>query len=155
MPAESAAAATAALTQLKQQSTPWLAFGGITAPFAGLFNATGSLGALQDPNSRSLGQQFSLLPAQLKPPVPATNLGQYGYALNVGTSPASLAAAQAHLGKGLSATTTNGLHGWDGTGALTPIRRFATMFSGFGLNNVDGTEWYFPQRLTEKTVARG
>ena len=107
--------ATAALRALKQQATPWLTFGGIAAPFAGLFNATGSLGALQDPNARSLGQQFGPLPSDLEPPVPVTNLGQYGYALNVGTSPASLVAAQAHLGKGVSTTTKNGLHGWDGT----------------------------------------
>jgi pimeloyl-ACP methyl ester carboxylesterase len=153
VPAESAADAGAALTTLKQQGTPWLNFGGIAAPYAGLFNATGSLGALQDPNSRSLGQQFPALPSDLKPPVPVTNLGQYGYALNVGTSPASLLAAQAHLGKGVSTTTKNGLHGWDGTGALTPIKRFATMFSGIGINNSDGTEWYFPQRLTDDTRA--
>jgi hypothetical protein len=153
VPAESATDATAALTMLKQQATPWLSFGGIAAPYAGLFNATGSLGALQDPNGRSLGQQFPALPSDLKPPVPVTNLGQYGYALNVGTSPAGLLAAQAHLGKGVSTTTVNGLHGWDGTGALTPIKRFATMFSGIGINNVDGTEWYFPQRLTDDTRA--
>ena len=85
--------------------------------------------------------------------MPVTNLGQYGYALNVGTSPASLIAAQAHLGKGVSTTTKNGLHGWDGTAALTPIKRFATMFSGIGINNSDGTEWYFPQRLTDDTRA--
>ena len=83
------AGAATALAALKLPAPPpWLSFGGIPAPFAGLFNATGSLGALIDPNARSLGQQFALLPAQLKPPVPVTNLGQYGYALNVGTSPA-------------------------------------------------------------------
>ncbi|HEX4671003.1 MAG TPA: alpha/beta hydrolase [Solirubrobacteraceae bacterium] len=153
VPAESAAEATAALTTLGQQATPWLSFGGIAAPFAGLFNATGSLGALQDPNARSLGQQFPALPADLKPPVPVTNLGQYGYALNVGTSPASLIAAQGHLGKGVTKSAKNGLHGWDGSGALTPIKRFATMFSGIGTNNVDGTEWYFPLRLTDDTRA--
>jgi pimeloyl-ACP methyl ester carboxylesterase len=155
-PAQSAAQATSALTTLDAPTTPpWLSFGGIPAPFAGLFNATGSLGALIAPDARSLGQQFTLLPAQLKPPVPATNIGQYGYALNVGTSPASLVAAQAHLGKGLSTASTNGLHAWNGSGALTPIRRFATMFSGFGINNIDGTEWYFPQRLTDDTAAVG
>ena len=79
-----------------------------------------------------------------------TNVGQYGYALNVATSPASLAAAQAHLGPGLAAAGP--VHGWNGAGALTPITRFATMFSGAGMNNVDGTEWYFPQRLTDDTA---
>ena len=44
----------------------------------------------------SLGQTFPLLPPDLKPPVRATNLAEYGYALNVGTSPPSLAAAQGH-----------------------------------------------------------
>ena len=29
------------------------------------------------------------------------------------------------------------------------------MFSGMGINNVDGTEWYFPQRLTDDTGAVG
>jgi hypothetical protein len=155
-PAETAAEARAALAVLNApSSTPWLSFGGIPAPFAGLYNATGSLGALTAPNMRSLGQQFPLLPADLKPPVPVTNLGQYGYALNVGTSPPALIAAQAHLGRGVSAAAVNGLHGWDGAGALTPIKRFATMFSGLGMNNVDGTEWYFPQRLTDDTGAVG
>ena len=60
-------------------------------------------------------------------------------------------AAQAHLGQGL---TANGpVHGWNGAGALTPIDRFATMFSGYPMQNVDGTEWYFPQRLTDDTGA--
>ncbi len=45
------------------------------------------------------------------------------------------------------------VHGWNGTGALTPITRFATMFSGAGVNDTDGTEWYFPQRLTDDTAA--
>ena len=98
--------ATAALTTLEPPATPWLTFGGIAAPFAGLFNATGSLGALHRPERRSLGQQFAACcPSDLTPPVPVTNLGQYGYALNVGTSPASLIAAQGHLGKGISTTT--------------------------------------------------
>jgi Alpha/beta hydrolase family len=134
-------------------ASPWLTFGGIPAPFAGLFNATGSLGALLDPNSPSLGQTFGPLPADLKPPVRVTNLAQYGYALNVATSPRALIAAQAHLGRGVAATGP--VHGWDGTGALTPIKRFATMFSGLGIDNADGTEWYFPQRLTDDSGAVG
>jgi pimeloyl-ACP methyl ester carboxylesterase len=132
-------------------ASPWLSFGGITAPYAGVFNASGSAAALLDPNSPSLGQTSGLLPASIVPPVPVSNVGQYGYALNVGTSPASLIAAQAHLGTGL--TATGPVHGWDGTGALTPITRFATMFSGAGYQSVDGTEWYFPQRLTDDTGA--
>jgi pimeloyl-ACP methyl ester carboxylesterase len=155
-PAESQQAARTVLQALDvPATTPWLTFGGFPAPLAGLFNATGSLGALQAPNTPSIGQTFAGLPADLKPTVRATNLAQYGFALNVGTSPASLIAAQGHLGKGVSASAVNGVHGWDGTGALTPIKRFATMFSGIGINNVDGTEWYFPQRLTDDTGAVG
>ena len=132
-------------------ASPWLSFGGIVAPFAGLFNATGSATALLAPAKPSLGQTSGLLPTDIVPPVPVTNLGQYGYALNVATSPPSLAAAQAHLGQGMS--TSGPLHGWNGRGALTPIARFATMFSGVGVQNADGTEWYFPQRLTDDSGA--
>jgi hypothetical protein len=106
-PAASSATAHAELSALDASSaSPWLAFGGISSPFSGLFNATGSLGALTAPNQRSLGQSFRLLPSYLKPPVPVTNLAQYGYALNVGTSPRTLIAAQAHLGKGVSRSPT-------------------------------------------------
>lgn len=138
---EDAAAGVAAI----ESGSPWLAFGGIAAPFAGIFNATGSLGALIDPDSPSLGQAFPLLPADLKPPVPATNLAQYGYALDTETSPPALVAAQAHLGH-LAASGTP--RGWDQAGEITPIERYARMFSGYGLPGLDGTAWYHPQRLT-------
>ena len=146
---ESTASARRALTALARPSaSPWLAFGGIAAPFAGLYNATGSEAALLDPNGPSLGQESGLLNGLgLTPSVPVTNLGQYGYALNVATSPLVLIAAQAHLGRGL-ALTGSPPYGWDGGGALTPIMRFASMFAGAGVNGADGTEWYFPARLT-------
>lgn len=132
-------------------ASPWLAFGGIAAPYAGLFNALGSLSALLYPNDPSLGQSSGLLPADIVPSVRVTNLAQYGYALNTATSPSSLLAAQAHLGEGMSAKGP--VHGWDGKGALTPIKRYATMFSGYPIKDADGTEWYFPQRLTDDTGA--
>ncbi|HZR81565.1 MAG TPA: hypothetical protein VFD92_10755 [Candidatus Binatia bacterium] len=140
----SAADAQQALDELNAGS-PWLAFGGIQAPFAGVFNATGSLGVLLDPDSPSLGQAFPLLPAELKPPIPVTNIGQYGYALDTETSPPSLRAAQAHLGH---LAASGDPRGWDQAGEITPIRRFAEMFSGFGLQGLDGTAWYHPMRLT-------
>ncbi len=153
-PAVSASQARASLTELDASSaSPWLSFGGIPAPFAGLFVVTGSVSALIDPAGPSLAQSFSLLPAELKPAVPATNLGQFGYALNAATSPVSLLAAQAHLGAGLDTSTAPA--GWNGAGALTPITRFAQMFAGSGLQGVDGSEWYFPQRLTDDTGAVG
>ena len=148
---------TAAAANLQVQSlapptaSPWLSFGGITAPYAGLFNASGSAAALRDPNAPSLGQTSGLLPTDIVPPQRVSNVGQYGYALNVATSPASLIAAQAHLGTGVAAAGP--VHGWNGAGALTPIARYATMFSGASMHGVDGTEWYFPQRLTDDTAA--
>src|SRR5206468_8539772 len=124
---------------------PWLSFGGIGAPFAGVFNATGSLGVLLDPDSPSLGQAFPLLPANLKPPIPVTNKAQYGYALDTETSPPSLIAAQAHLGH---LAASGDPRGWDQAGEITPIQRYAEMFSGTGPKGLDGTAWHHPQRLT-------
>ncbi len=150
----SAATTRAELKTFDAGSSPWLAFGGIKAPYAGIFSATGSTAALIAPNQPSAAQASGLLtPFHLTPSVPVTNLGQYGFALNVGTSPPGLAAAQAHLGRGLA--TSGSPRGWDGTGALTPIKRFATMFSGMGVDGADGTEWYFPMRLTLDTGAVG
>jgi pimeloyl-ACP methyl ester carboxylesterase len=146
-----AAAAKQSLKSL-QSASPWLSFGGISAPYAGVFNATGALGALIDPNAPSLGQAFPLLPPDLKPPVPATNLGEYGYALDVKTSPSALRAAQAHLGQ---LAASGNPRGWDSTGALTPITRYAQMFSGQGLKGLDGTAWYHPMRLTIDAGAVG
>ena len=147
-----AALATRELQALDAPSvSPWLSFGGITAPFAGIFEVTGASAALVDPNAPSLGQASGLLPADIVPPVRVSNIGQYGYALNVATSPPALQAAQAHLGEGVS--STGPIHGWNGAGALTPIKRFAAMFSGPGVDNADRTEWYFPQRLTDDTAA--
>jgi pimeloyl-ACP methyl ester carboxylesterase len=149
------AEATQALQSL-QASSPWLVFGGIPSPFTGLFNTGGSLAALIDPSGPSIGQAFPLLPANLKPPCPATNLSQYGYALDQDTSPPGLFAAQAHLGR-LAPTGANGLCGWDQAGEITPIGRYAEMFSGWGLPGLDGTAWYHPQRLTidSQAVAAG
>src|SRR6266511_2082204 len=89
--------ATQSLQNL-QNGTPWLAFGGIPAPFLGLFSATGSTAAVIDPNGPSLAQTFPLLPANLKPPVPATNEAQFGFGVATETSPPSLIAAQVHAG---------------------------------------------------------
>jgi hypothetical protein len=112
-----------------------------------LFSATGATASLIDPDSQSLGQSSGLLsPFHLTPSVPVTNVAQFGYALNVGTSPPTLLPAQAHLGRGI--WSEGPVYGRDGAGALTPITRFATMLSGLGVDGADGAEWYFPQRLT-------
>jgi pimeloyl-ACP methyl ester carboxylesterase len=126
-------------------STPWLTFGGIPAPLAGLFNTSGALSVLTAPNETSLGWAWSALPANLKPPVEPTNESQYGFALDSESSPSALIAAQAHLGRLAPSGTPRR---WERAGELTPIRRYATMFSGWGLKSLDGTAWYHPQRLT-------
>jgi pimeloyl-ACP methyl ester carboxylesterase len=140
--------------------SPWLAFGGIGAPFLGLFSALGSTSTLMFPNEPALAESFPLLPENLKPHnslgelIPVTNEAEFGYGVNVGTSPPNLIAAQVHAGKGIEETAmADGLHGWNGEGALTPLRRYAEMLSGTGLEGVDGTEWYFPERLTIDTGA--
>ena len=138
--------------QTLQNGSPWLAFGGIPAPFLGTFSAVGSTLAVTDPNGLSVGQSFPLLPANLKPPVPVTNEAQFGYAVSVGTSPPNLLAAQVHAGH-LAATGTP--RGWVRDGAITPIQRWADMLSGTGLDGIDGSAWYHPMRLTIDAGAVG
>jgi pimeloyl-ACP methyl ester carboxylesterase len=124
--------------------SPWLAFGGITAPYAGLFNIVGSVGTILDPSGHGKLQDWSALPSNLKPPYNATNEAAYGYALDTETSPSSLAAAQAHLGH---AAESGDPRPWV-SDEITPIQRFAQMFAGWGLPGLDGTAWYHPLRLT-------
>jgi hypothetical protein len=126
------------------KATPWLAFSGVPAPFLGLFSALGATGAIYSPDSPSLGQQSPLLPASLKPSVPVTELAQFGFAVDTKTSTLTFA-AQAHVGQlDLSKTPA----GWDNSGAITPLTRYAAMLAGKGVQGTDGSEWYFPQRLT-------
>ncbi len=143
-----AAAARAELRSLAH-STPWLAFSGVPAPELGLFSAVGSTVALTAPGQPSLSQSFPFTPPALKPPVPATNLAAFGYDTDTKTSKLVFA-AQAHLG---ALNTRVSPAGWSRNGAISPITRYAAMLSGAGMLNVDGTEWYFPQRLTDDTGA--
>jgi hypothetical protein len=147
---ESAAAATAVLQKLGA-STPWLAFSGVPAPYLGLYSAVGSTVALLAPNQPSLTATFAPTPASLKPPVPATNLATFGFDTDTKTSKLVFA-AQAHLG---ALDTSVSPARWKRDGAISPVTRYAGMLSGAGVINVDGTEWYFPQRLTDDTAAIG
>ena len=140
----SAQQATQSLQQL-QTSTPWLAFGGIGAPFLGLFSAVGSTLASVAPDAPATLTGFPLLPSNIVPPVPATNEAGFGFAVDTKTSPPNLRAAQVHAGQ--LAATGNPL-GWERAGAITPIQRYASMLSGTGLLGIDGSAWYHPMRLT-------
>jgi pimeloyl-ACP methyl ester carboxylesterase len=147
------------LTKLSKGS-PWLAFGGIGSPFLGLFSSLGAMATLQGPEEASLAEGFQLLPSSLKPTngkgelIPVTNEAEFGFGVNVGSSPPSLIAAQVHAGQGLEETAKeDGLVGWNGSGAISPLRRYAEMLAGSGVNNADGDEWYFPERLTIDTGA--
>ncbi len=113
----------------------------------------GGLAAILAPNEPLPVGAAELLPPSLKPPVPVTNLAQFGWGTSVATSQVVFA-IEAHDGAGLEATPmANGLYGWDSAGSLTPIKRFARMLSGYPLIGVDGSEWYFPQRLTDDSSA--
>jgi hypothetical protein len=136
--------ANQALSDLRS-GTPWLTFGGIPAPFAGLFNVVGSGLVEVAPNAPSLLQTWSGLPSNLRTSVRVTNVAGYGYTLDAETSPPGLIAAQAHLGH---LAASGDPRGWDRAGELTPVKRFADMFSGWGLQGLDGTAWYHPRRLS-------
>ena len=144
------------------KKTPWLAFGGVPTPFLGILSALGSTLTVIDPKGEALLEKFSGLPESLRCSIPpfakmfvkCTNEGGFGYSTSVGSSPPNLKAGQIHGGKGLEEVAeADGLHGWNGEGALTPVQRYAEMLSGTGLSSADGTEWYFPERLTIDTGA--
>jgi hypothetical protein len=44
--------------------------------------------------------------------------------------------------------TSGNPRGWDDANELTPIHRYADVFSGRRLKGLDGTAWYHPLRLT-------
>jgi pimeloyl-ACP methyl ester carboxylesterase len=133
-------------------ASPWLSFGGIAAPFAGLFSEGGSILSIIAPDQPSLGQQSGLLPSSIVPPERVTNLAQFGYAADTETSPSNLFAFQAHVGH---LAASGDPRGWDQAGEITPIGRYAQMFSGWGLKDVDGVAWYHPMRLTIDAGAVG
>ena len=150
-PTLTAEQATEALQNV-QSGSPWLTFGGIPPPFAGLFNIVGAGLAKAAPDSQSILQGWPLLPAFLSAPVAATNEAAYGYSLDTDTSPPNLAAAQVHAGRLAAAGDPRG---WDQAGDISPIQRVADMFFGTGLPGLDGTAWFHPRRLTVDSGAIG
>jgi hypothetical protein len=145
--APSAAQARASLQEL-QGSSPFLDLTGLNIPWsAGVFNAVGSTSVLLAPDAPSIMQAWPLLPANLKPPVPATNIAAYGYALDTKTGPSSLALVQSHIGH---LASSGDPRGWVDDG-LTTAKRAATVFSG--IRGMDGTAWYHPRRLSIDSAA--
>ncbi len=143
-----AAQADAALTKLASGS-PWLDLLGLGLPWVtGPLAELAGLASVKQPNAQSIGQNFPLLPKELKPPVPASNLAQLGYAFDASTSPAALSLIHVHSGH-LAATGTP--RGWVNDGP-TPIQNLAFAFSQEPLGPVD---WYYPERLTIDVGAAG
>ncbi len=141
-PAGDEAETQAALDDLAEGS-PFNDLLGLSLPWApGVFNVLGANSVLLDPEEPSITYESPLLPANLKPPVRPTNAGQYGYALDVDSSPESLALV--HLSMG-SLADEGDPRGWVDDGRV-PIERAATMFAG--IEDIDGTSWYHPIRLT-------
>ncbi len=149
-PLPTAEEAQANVDQLNEPATsPFIT---LVPPFpwiAGVFNATGSTAAIEEPDERSIFGDWPLAPANLTPPVPATNAGQYGYAVDETTSPENLALVQSHIGK---LAKSGDPRGWQ-DGELGSVRRAASVFSEHvGLDGQkvgeDGTSWYHPTKLS-------
>jgi hypothetical protein len=105
---------------------------------AGVFAQMGALAALREPTAPSIGQAFEPLPAQYKPPVPATNRALLGFAFDKDTSPLD-PSLQANVGR---LAGSGEPRDWV-DGDVTPLRRLAELFAG----RPNATEWYFPDRL--------
>lgn len=135
-----------------QSGSPWLAFGGIPAPYAGIFAAVGGGLAVERPNQPSTLQGFPLLPPTLDPGFPVTNQAAFGYASDVDTSPSNLIAFQVHAGQ---LAPSGDPRPWERAGAITPISRYAGMLYGAGVKGSDGSAWYHPLRLTIDSGAVG
>ncbi len=142
-PSLTPAEATDRLDELAADS-PWLSFGGIAAPFTGLFNSVGADLALNAPKEPSVLHTWPLLPGNLKAPVLPTNRAGYGYALDADTSPSSLVAAQVNAGR---LATSGDPRDWVRAGEISPLRRVAKAFAAPDLLGMDGTAWYHPTRL--------
>lgn len=128
--------------------SPFIDLVGLGLPWAaGLFNAVGARTTLMAPNAPSTFQDWPVLPAYLKPPVPATNAAVYGYALDTETGPKSLALVQMHLGR---LAESGDPRPWQ-DGELVTIARAATVFSG--VPGMDGSSWYHPSRLSLDSAA--
>jgi hypothetical protein len=135
-------AARAALRALRD-GPPFLDLLGVGLPWtAGALVSVGATITLADPAGPSVAAASPLLPAEFKPPFPVTNRGQFGYALDDGTSPAALALVHMHIG---ALAGSGDPRDWQ-DGELGTVERAARMFSG--RRGMDGAAWFHPLRLT-------
>jgi pimeloyl-ACP methyl ester carboxylesterase len=124
------------LAAIRQQ--PFLDLLGLGLPWVtGILAESAAILALKDPLGPSVGQAFSLLPPQFKPPVPATNRGQFGFAFDATTSPKELGLIQVRSG-------TLGANGDWVDGEVSPLARVAETF---GQEPANAVEWFYPARL--------
>jgi pimeloyl-ACP methyl ester carboxylesterase len=132
-------AATKKAIKALDANGPFVDLLGLNLPWAaGVFAEVGAVAALEEPTALSTAQSFPLLPAAFKPPIPATNRGLLGYALDASTSPKALALV--HVRAGML-----GPNGDWVDGEVTPIERLAQTFAQEPAN---ATEWYFPAKLS-------
>ena len=124
------------LAAIRQQ--PFLDLLGLGLPWVtGILSESAAVLALKDPAGPSVGQAFPLLPAAFKPPVPATNRGQLGFAFDATTSPKALGLIQVRAG-------SLGANGDWVDGEVSPLARVAETF---GQEPANAVEWFYPARL--------
>ncbi len=98
-----------------------------------IFNATGSAAALLDPNAPSLGQTSGSCPPTSFPRFPSPMSASTATPSTWPPRQQAWWPPKAHLGKGLP--TSGPVHGWNGTGALTPIKPLRHHVLGTGMQN--------------------
>ena len=125
---------------------PFLDLLGIGIPeAAGLFAEAGGIYAKLDPTGDAgVLQDYPLLPAEFKPPVPATTRALLAYAFDRDTSPDALSLLHVNAG-GLA--DAGDPRDWV-DGGITPAANIAETF---GQEPANAVEWYFPRRLTIDT----
>ncbi|HYI19426.1 MAG TPA: hypothetical protein VD836_12000 [Solirubrobacteraceae bacterium] len=125
-----------------EAGSPWLDLLGAGVPWAaGILLGVGGLYAEEAPAARSPVQDFALLPATFRPPFPVTNAALLAYAFDRDTSSAALRLLHVNGGGLAEGGDPNG---WV-DGGVTPVARLAAFAARTPVN---GTEWFFPRRLT-------
>jgi hypothetical protein len=136
------------LAQTKQRlaeieaGSPWADLLGVGLPWAaGILLGVGGLYATEAPDARSPVQDFALLPPSFRPPFPVTNAALLAHAFDRDTGPAALRLLHVNGG---GPTPAGDVRGWV-DGGVTPVSRLAAFAARTPVN---GTEWFFPRRLT-------